>query len=115
MQRATSVESSARALAQLCVRTLAHTWLMTAPVHYASLSSKTLMIACVSPAEINEAETKNTLKYANRARNIKNQVWMRLLCGHSYLWLLLLPGTFDNFWLFWTGDSSRRPITGGCT
>ncbi len=31
------------------------------------------MIACVSPAEWNAAETLNTLKYANRARNIKNR------------------------------------------
>lgn len=31
------------------------------------------MIACVSPAEWNAAETANTLKYANRARNIKNR------------------------------------------
>jgi DNA repair exonuclease SbcCD ATPase subunit len=31
------------------------------------------MIACVSPAEYNAAETVNTLKYANRARNIKNR------------------------------------------
>ncbi|ORZ08059.1 P-loop containing nucleoside triphosphate hydrolase protein, partial [Lobosporangium transversale] len=31
-----------------------------------------LMIACVSPSEINLNETLNTLKYANRARNIKN-------------------------------------------
>ena len=31
------------------------------------------MIACVSPAEWNVAETVNTLKYANRARNIKNR------------------------------------------
>jgi chromosome segregation ATPase len=30
------------------------------------------MIACVSPAEYNISETINTLKYANRARNIKN-------------------------------------------
>lgn len=32
------------------------------------------MIACVSPAEWNAGETVNTLKYANRARNIKNRV-----------------------------------------
>ena len=32
------------------------------------------MIACVSPAEWNAGETINTLKYANRARNIKNRV-----------------------------------------
>ncbi|PFH54245.1 hypothetical protein AMATHDRAFT_135365 [Amanita thiersii Skay4041] len=36
-------------------------------------NAHTLMIACVSPAEWNAAETLNTLKYANRARNIKNR------------------------------------------
>jgi hypothetical protein len=33
----------------------------------------TLMIACISPADINFEETLNTLKYANRARNITNK------------------------------------------
>jgi hypothetical protein len=37
-------------------------------------NAHTLMIACVSPTEWNAAETVNTLKYANRARNIKNRV-----------------------------------------
>ncbi|ORY06953.1 kinesin-domain-containing protein [Basidiobolus meristosporus CBS 931.73] len=37
-------------------------------------NSYTLMIACVSPVESNLNETLNTLQYANRARNIKNQV-----------------------------------------
>lgn len=36
-------------------------------------NSQTLMIACVSPADINFDETRNTLRYANRARNIKNK------------------------------------------
>jgi chromosome segregation ATPase len=36
-------------------------------------NATTLMIACVSPAEYNLAETLNTLQYANRARNIKNR------------------------------------------
>ncbi|KAJ8762575.1 hypothetical protein K2173_008014 [Erythroxylum novogranatense] len=36
-------------------------------------NSKTVMIACVSPAETNAEETLNTLKYANRARNIQNK------------------------------------------
>ncbi|KAL1744355.1 kinesin [Schizophyllum fasciatum] len=36
-------------------------------------NAHTLMIACVSAAEWNAAETINTLKYANRARNIKNR------------------------------------------
>jgi hypothetical protein len=35
-------------------------------------NSRTLMIACVSPATINFEETLNTLKYASRAKNIKN-------------------------------------------
>jgi hypothetical protein len=35
-------------------------------------NSNTLMIACVSPSDNNLAETLNTLKYANQARNIKN-------------------------------------------
>lgn len=32
------------------------------------------MIACVSPAEQDFVETLNTLRYANRARNIQNKV-----------------------------------------
>ncbi|XP_051118391.1 kinesin-like protein KIN-4C [Andrographis paniculata] len=36
-------------------------------------NSKTVMIACVSPADSNAEETLNTLKYANRARNIQNK------------------------------------------
>jgi kinesin family protein 4/21/27 len=31
------------------------------------------MIACISPADTNFAESYNTLVYANRARNIKNK------------------------------------------
>ncbi|KAL3830389.1 hypothetical protein ACJIZ3_019191 [Penstemon smallii] len=34
---------------------------------------KTVMIACVSPADTNAEETLNTLKYANRTRNIQNK------------------------------------------
>ncbi|KAJ2809246.1 hypothetical protein H4R20_000241 [Coemansia guatemalensis] len=36
-------------------------------------SAQTLLIACVSAAEANAAESINTLKYAARARNIKNR------------------------------------------
>lgn len=32
------------------------------------------MIACISPSDADFMETLNTLKYANRARNIKNRV-----------------------------------------
>ncbi|RUS22443.1 hypothetical protein BC937DRAFT_89158 [Endogone sp. FLAS-F59071] len=37
-------------------------------------NSQTLMLACCSPSDSNFMETLNTLKYANRARNIKNRV-----------------------------------------
>lgn len=37
-------------------------------------NSQTLMIACVSPCDRDFMETLNTLKYANRARNIKNKI-----------------------------------------
>lgn len=36
-------------------------------------NSVTLMIACVSPADYNVAETLSTLRYADRARKIKNK------------------------------------------
>ena len=36
--------------------------------------SRTIMIACVSPSDRDFMETLNTLKYANRARNIQNKV-----------------------------------------
>jgi hypothetical protein len=36
-------------------------------------NSHTLMIACVSPADINMEETLNTLRFADRARKINNQ------------------------------------------
>uniref|UniRef100_A0A1I8H0F2 Kinesin-like protein n=1 Tax=Macrostomum lignano TaxID=282301 RepID=A0A1I8H0F2_9PLAT len=36
-------------------------------------NSRTLMIACVSPADTNFEETLNTLRYADRARQIKNK------------------------------------------
>lgn len=37
-------------------------------------NSQTLMIACISPSDRDFMETLNTLKYANRARNIKNRI-----------------------------------------
>jgi hypothetical protein len=37
-------------------------------------NSQTLMLACISPADDDFVETLSTLKYANRARNIKNHV-----------------------------------------
>ena len=36
-------------------------------------NSRTTMIACVSPAETNYEESLNSIKYASRARNIKNK------------------------------------------
>ena len=39
-------------------------------------NSRTLMIACISPSDRDFMETLNTLRYANRARNIKNKVFV---------------------------------------
>ena len=36
-------------------------------------NTKTLMVAAVSPADYNYDETLSTLRYANRAKNIKNK------------------------------------------
>ena len=37
-------------------------------------NSQTLMIACISPSDRDFMETLNTLRYANRAKNIKNKI-----------------------------------------
>eukprot|EP00127_Corallochytrium_limacisporum_P001107 Clim_evm18s39 gene=Clim_evmTU18s39 len=37
-------------------------------------NSRTVMVACISPSDCDFTETLNTLKYANRARNIVNKV-----------------------------------------
>merc|ERR1719410_188533 len=37
-------------------------------------NTKTMMIACLSPADNNYEETISTLRYANRAKNIKNKL-----------------------------------------
>lgn len=42
--------------------------------HLSHMCSRTVMIACISPSDRDFMETLNTLKYANRARNIKNKV-----------------------------------------
>ncbi len=36
-------------------------------------NTKTIMVACVSPSDNNFDETLSTLRYANRAKNIKNK------------------------------------------
>jgi len=36
-------------------------------------NSKTIMVAAISPADYNYEETMSTLRYANRAKNIKNK------------------------------------------
>ncbi|ETI34106.1 hypothetical protein F443_19314 [Phytophthora nicotianae P1569] len=36
-------------------------------------NGKTLMIACISPADVNQEETTNSLRYAARSRKIENQ------------------------------------------
>ena len=52
-------------------------------LYFYSCFSRTLMIACVSPSDRDFMETLNTLKYANRARNIKNKVGEKSAFGTS--------------------------------
>eukprot|EP00897_Mesotaenium_endlicherianum_P006273 jgi/Mesen1/5674/ME000288S04887 len=56
-------------------------------------NSRTVFVACVSPADGNLEETLNTLKYANRARNIQNKPVVsrpRLLLRLLLLLLLII-------------------------
>ncbi|CAG8540078.1 4243_t:CDS:2 [Ambispora leptoticha] len=46
-------------------------------------NSHTLMLACISPADTSFCESLNTLKYANRARNIKNLITVNEEYGES--------------------------------
>jgi kinesin family protein 4/21/27 len=47
-------------------------------------NSRTLMIACGSPSDLNYSETLNTLQYANRAKNIKNKIVINQdFCGNG--------------------------------
>lgn len=54
--------------------------------------------ACISPADINAEETNNTLKYANRARNIQNKPIVR--CCNNVL-ASLYYFIFSFISLFW--------------
>ena len=54
-------------------------------------NSRTIMVACVSPADYNVEESTNTLRYATAARNIKNTATNQLrnkARGQRHRWLL---------------------------
>ena len=42
-------------------------------------------IACVSPSQSNAAESMNTLRYANRAKRIKNKPLIKMVSILSFL------------------------------
>lgn len=46
---------------------------------------KTLMVACVSPSGSNTEETLNTLRYANRAKNIQNKAVVNMDAGSKMI------------------------------
>jgi hypothetical protein len=56
-------------------------------------------VACVSPADSNAEETLNTLKYANRARNIQNKP---TVCVSNQEWQCFLLAALCEleFWFF---------------
>ena len=43
-------------------------------------NSRTMMVACISPSDASFEETLNTLKYAQRARNITNVAGPLYVC-----------------------------------
>ena len=59
--------------------------------------SKCTNTACVSPADTNAEETLNTLKYANRARNIQNKAVVSFLFKdyYYYYFTMWLPIIFS--------------------
>ncbi|PKC59551.1 P-loop containing nucleoside triphosphate hydrolase protein, partial [Rhizophagus irregularis] len=59
-------------------------------------NSQTLMLACVSPSDSNFMETLNTLKYANRARNIKNKVSVNESYGGNSIEINQLRGQISR-------------------
>jgi kinesin family member 1 len=69
-------------------------------------NAKTVMIAALSPADINYDETLSTLRYANRAKQIKNKVRRGVpqpcgdwLCDVSFgvvLWLHLVQAVVNE-------------------
>lgn len=58
----------------LIYMTFFYPWMHAIHRKYFFFYSRTLMIACVSPSDRDFMETLNTLKYANRAKNIQNVV-----------------------------------------
>ena len=44
-------------------------------------NSKTIMLATISPADVNYGETLSTLRYANRAKNILNKPTVNEVSG----------------------------------
>lgn len=58
-----------------------------------------LVPACISPADINAEESLNTLKYANRARNIQNKPVVSLLDGFVINHFLADPIMFCKIYL----------------
>ena len=59
------------------------------------------MIACISPSDCDFVETLNTLKYANRARNIKNMVQPVSVIILIYLFICAYLQNFDIDTIGW--------------
>ncbi|CAG8439661.1 5846_t:CDS:2 [Funneliformis caledonium] len=72
-------------------------------------NSQTLMLACVSPADSNFMETLNTLKYANRARNIKNKVSVNESYGGNSVEINQLRGQISRLKM-----EIQTLLSGGC-
>lgn len=57
-----------------------------------------ILPACISPADINAEESLNTLKYANRARNIQNKPIVSLL-DHFFMTRFAIVRFTHSVWM----------------
>mmetsp|Transcript_23626 Transcript_23626/g.37696 ORF Transcript_23626/g.37696 Transcript_23626/m.37696 type:complete len:1511 (+) Transcript_23626:207-4739(+) len=76
-------------------------------------NSRTLMICCVSPADANFEETLNALRYANRARNIKNKPIINRDPNSSQIATLKAQIAQLKLQLYGGSNGASRPSTFG--
>jgi len=75
-------------------------------------NARTVMIACVSPCEIDADETVNTLRYAARARQIKNKPTKNVTFDDSKGQIRALQVSFLAPELLWQSRGHTSILTG---
>ncbi|KAJ1621294.1 P-loop containing nucleoside triphosphate hydrolase protein, partial [Pavlovales sp. CCMP2436] len=67
-------------------------------------NSRTLMLACASPADTNFDETLNTLRYANRAVSTKAVIYFKRIP------INIRPASYDKGFLLISPPTSHLPL-----